>query len=95
MIVVADSSPLRHLIALREQELLPRMFGETWLPSAVVKELSATGAPPEVRGFLSNPPGWLKVRDPGSGFGLRSFASLGRSGRDVVSSRVDPWSASK
>ena len=65
MIVVADSSPLRHLIALREQELLPRMFGETWLPSAVVKQLSATGAPPEVRGFLSNPPGWLKVRDPG------------------------------
>ena len=64
MIVVADSSPLRYLIALRQQELLPRIFGETWLPSAVVKELSAPGAPLEVREFLNHPPEWLKVRDP-------------------------------
>jgi predicted nucleic acid-binding protein len=64
MIVVADSSPLRYLIALKQQELLPRIFGETWLPSAVVKELSAAGAPLEVREFLNHAPEWLKVRDP-------------------------------
>ena len=64
MIVVADSGPLRYLIALGQQELLPRIFGETWLPSDVVRELSAAETPPEVRAFLNNPPEWLKVQDP-------------------------------
>jgi len=65
MIVVADSSPLRYLIVLGQQELLPRMFGETWIPSAVVMELSSTATPPSVRSFLLIPPVCLRVRDPG------------------------------
>lgn len=64
MIVVADSSPLRYLIALRHQDLLPRFFGEICVPTAVVKELSAVAAPPEVREFVHRPPEWLMVRDP-------------------------------
>ena len=66
MIVVADSSPLRYLIVLGQSELLPGMFGETWIPSAVVSELSTTATPSLVRTFLRNPPPWLRVRDPGS-----------------------------
>ena len=64
MIVVADSSPLRYLIVLQQQELLPKIFGETWAPSAVIEELSAAAAPLGVRQFLSHPPEWLRVRDP-------------------------------
>jgi hypothetical protein len=82
MIVVADSSPLRYLIALKQQELLPRIFGETWLPSAVVKELSAAAAPLEVREFLNHPPEWLKVRDP-------SKSALAARGKRLISREGD------
>ena len=64
MVVVADSSPLRYLIVLGEQDLLPELLGEIWIPSAVLEELSASAAPVGVRAFLHSPPGWLKVRDP-------------------------------
>jgi len=66
MIVVADSSPLRYLIVFGEQRLLPELFGETWIPSAVLDELSAAATPGPVREFLHSPPGWLKVRDAGN-----------------------------
>jgi len=67
MIVVADSSPLRYLVVFGEQRLLPELFGETWIPSAVLGELSAAATPDVVREFLASPPDWLKVRDPGDG----------------------------
>jgi predicted nucleic acid-binding protein len=41
MIVVADSSPLRYLIVFGQQDLLPTLFGETWIPTAVLRELHA------------------------------------------------------
>src|SRR6266542_4099600 len=66
MVVVADSSPLRYLIVLGEQHLLPDLFGEAWIPSAVLEELSASSTPAGVRAFLRTPPDWLKVRDPGN-----------------------------
>jgi len=64
MVVVADSSPLRYLIVLGKQDLLPELLGEIWIPSAVLEELSASAAPAGVRAFLHSPPGWLKLRDP-------------------------------
>jgi predicted nucleic acid-binding protein len=45
MVVVADSSPLRYLIVLGRQDLLPELLGEIWIPSAVPEELSAWAAP--------------------------------------------------
>ena len=64
MVVVADSSPLRYLIVLGEQDLLPELLGEIWIPSAVLEELSASATPASVCAFLHSPPGWLKVCDP-------------------------------
>jgi predicted nucleic acid-binding protein len=64
MVVVADSSPLRYLIVLGQQDLLPELLGETWIPSAVLDELSAPATPAGVRAFLHSLPGWLKVRAP-------------------------------
>jgi len=64
MLIVADSSPLRYLIVVGEHDLLPELFGEIWIPSAVLSELSASGTPASVRAFLHSPPRWLKVRDP-------------------------------
>lgn len=38
MIVVADSSPLRYLIVIGQQNLLPILFSEAWIPLAVLAE---------------------------------------------------------
>ena len=64
MIVVADSSPLRYLIVIEQQNLLPTLFGEIWVPTAALNELSVIASPAIVRDFLREPPEWLRVRDP-------------------------------
>jgi predicted nucleic acid-binding protein len=64
MIVVADSSPLRYLIVIGAVHLLPELFGETWVPSAVLAELSAVSTPSDVRAFLGSAPDWLRVGEP-------------------------------
>src|SRR5258708_24539107 len=64
MIVVADSSPLRYLIVLRQQELLPILFREIWIPSRILSELSDAATPVVVRDLIENRPKWLQVRDP-------------------------------
>jgi predicted nucleic acid-binding protein len=64
MVVVADSSPLRYLIVLGEQRLLPELLGEVWIPPAVLDELSDVATPAVVRDFMASLPRWLRVRDP-------------------------------
>jgi formamidopyrimidine-DNA glycosylase len=41
MIVVSDTTPLRHLIAIGEAELLPKLYGTVIVPGAVWAELQA------------------------------------------------------
>jgi predicted nucleic acid-binding protein len=45
MIVVSDTTPLRHLIAIGEAELLPRLYGTVIVPPAVWAELQAAAYP--------------------------------------------------
>jgi predicted nucleic acid-binding protein len=45
MVVIADSSPLRYLIILGKQDLLPALLGEIWIPEAVLDELSNPATP--------------------------------------------------
>jgi predicted nucleic acid-binding protein len=52
VIVVADSAPLHYLILLDLADLLPKLYGEVLIPSAVVNELSSDGTPAKVRGWL-------------------------------------------
>jgi len=40
------------------------MFGEIWVPSAVLSELSAVPTPGEVRAFLGLATIWLRVGEP-------------------------------
>ena len=44
MIVVSDTTPLRHLIAIGEAELLPELYGTVIVPGAVWAELQAEAA---------------------------------------------------
>lgn len=64
MIVVADTSPLRYLILIEQVHVLPALFGELLVPPAVMVELTNERTPREVRAWLSNSPGWLRVRTP-------------------------------
>lgn len=64
MIVVADTSPLRYLILIDHMHVLPALFGEVFVPPAVVSELSTERTPEEVRRWLANKPTWLRVQSP-------------------------------
>ena len=62
MIVVSDTTPLRHLIAIGEAELLPKLYGTVIVPGAVWAELQAEATPLIVKTWLGSPPDWLEGR---------------------------------
>jgi len=45
-----------------KQDILPLLFGQVIVPEAVMRELQAAAAPPEVRQWLRNRPGWLETK---------------------------------
>jgi hypothetical protein len=53
---------LRHLVAIGEAELLPRLYGIVIVPGAVWAELQAEATPLMVKTWLADPPNWLEVR---------------------------------
>ena len=61
MIVVADTSPINYLVHLQLDTLLFRLYGQVRLPLAVHRELSAPGAPNEVRVWATELPAWVIV----------------------------------
>ena len=69
MIVISDATPLRYLILIGQEQLLPKMFGRVSLPTSVFRELQADRTPETVKAWMANRPKWLEVRqittDPG------------------------------
>jgi predicted nucleic acid-binding protein len=61
-VVIADTSPLNYLALIGNIDLLPALYGQQIVPSAVLSELSDPAAPPEVLSFARIPPPWLIVR---------------------------------
>jgi predicted nucleic acid-binding protein len=64
MIVIADSSPLRYLVLIREIELLPIVYGNIILPPSVVFELTQMSTPRPVRVWMEHLPDWVTVVPP-------------------------------
>jgi predicted nucleic acid-binding protein len=64
VIVVSDTTPLNYLILTETLHVLPALFGQVYIPSAVLSELSHAKSPDTVRAFAASPPEWLTVRDP-------------------------------
>jgi predicted nucleic acid-binding protein len=62
MIVIADATPLNYLILIEQAEILPQLFNEIVIPTAVVTELRRPQAPASVRTWIAAPPTWLSVR---------------------------------
>lgn len=61
MIVVADTSPINYLLLLGHIEILPKIYGEVFIPQAVLNELQDSDAPAIVRAWASAPPPWLQI----------------------------------
>ena len=64
MIVVSDTGPLRYLLVIKAEQLLPDLFGEILLPPAVVAELRHPNAPALVREWATYLPSWAVERSP-------------------------------
>ena len=62
--VVSDTSPLNYLVLIEAVDLLPRLFSEIVIPTAVAEELARPEAPPEVRRWIAAPPSWLRIEEP-------------------------------
>lgn len=64
MLVVADSSPLIVLVNIEHVDVLPKLFGQVFVPPAVTDELAFSSRPQAVRDFAAAPPAWLHVQRP-------------------------------
>jgi predicted nucleic acid-binding protein len=62
MIAVSNTTPLRYLIAIQQEHLLPQLFEKVFVPETVYQELTEAGTPDNVRSFVSSSPAWLEVR---------------------------------
>lgn len=63
-VVVADTGPIRYLLAIGEIQLLPALFGEVTIPVVVRAELMHRSAPKVVQAWAGSPPEWLRVLAP-------------------------------
>jgi predicted nucleic acid-binding protein len=63
-LIVADTGPMNYLIQLGCEVLLPRLVTTLILPTPVLCELRAAGAPPNVRAWANELPQWVDVLTP-------------------------------
>jgi predicted nucleic acid-binding protein len=63
MIAVSNTTPLRYLLAIRQHDLLQRLFEKILIPGAVFEELTDPHTPPFVRAFISSHPEWIAVQE--------------------------------
>lgn len=77
MITVSDTSPVHYLILIRQEKLLPEIFGEIIIPEPVSDEMRHPNAPAEVREWIDSPPPWVKIRKASLGYSP-AVAGLGR-----------------
>jgi predicted nucleic acid-binding protein len=76
-IVIADTGPINYLVLIASIDLLPVLFEQVILPSAVQFELADADAPLSVRNWIGNPPAWLEVLEaPGPRFEPGSMRGL-------------------
>ena len=63
MIAVADTTPVCYLVLIGEIDLLPKLFQQVLLPSAVIDELLHEDAPDTVRHWAASLPTWISVKE--------------------------------
>ena len=61
MKVVLDTSPISYLLLIGEIEILPSLYDQAFVPSAVAAELGDPEAPMVIREWMADPPAWLEI----------------------------------
>ncbi len=64
MIVLSDTSPLRYLVLVEYEHVLPALYTRLVTTPQVMSELSAEQSPAVVRTWLEKLPPWLEIREP-------------------------------
>ena len=62
MSAVSDTSPICYLILIEAIDLLPQIYGQVIIPTAVHTELSSSKAPGKVRDWMKEKPEWMTVQ---------------------------------
>ncbi len=60
--VVSNATPIRYLADIDALHLLPSLFGQVVIPTAVAQELTHRHAPQCVREVIMSPPEWLDIQ---------------------------------
>jgi predicted nucleic acid-binding protein len=63
ILVVADTTPLRYLVEMDCQHVLPALFARVLIPAAVLGELMRQQTPAVVRTWAGQLPSWAEVRE--------------------------------
>jgi predicted nucleic acid-binding protein len=61
-LVVADTTPLRYLVEIGYEYLLPQLFTKIWIPGTVAGELRHERTPVAIRQRATQFPSWIEVR---------------------------------
>ena len=64
MIVLSDTTAINYLVLTGYVEILPALFNEILIPTAVQSELLHARAPDVVRQWISQLPAWCAIREP-------------------------------
>jgi hypothetical protein len=78
ILVVADMSPLRYLVEIGYESLLPRLFAKVWIPGTVLTELRHKRTPAAVGRWAEQLPSWIEVRHVGGAPAAHELAGLDR-----------------
>ena len=62
MIAVSNTTPLRYLIAIGQDDLLAKLFKRVFVPTGVHEELTDPRTPESVRRRVLSLAGWYEVR---------------------------------
>lgn len=90
MIVVSDTTPLRHLIAIGEAGLLGKLYGTVTIPAAVWNEFQAEMTPTLVTTWLKSTPEWLSIQSPRTpGPDDPAMESLDRGEREAIQLTIE------
>lgn len=84
MIAVTDTSPLCYLVLIGEIDLLPALFSEVLVPPGVAAELADSRAPAAVKEWWKQPPGWIRLDDPGDAPPPEEVRRLHRGEREAI-----------
>jgi predicted nucleic acid-binding protein len=63
-LVVSDSGPLHYLVLCDAIQVVPKLYGQLVIPSAVARELAHPHTPPVVRDWIQTPPPWTRIATP-------------------------------